>query len=324
MTDTRQLIARLLTWTLLLLVVHTIVVYSWSIADPVAASQWGSNRIRTERVLYDLRPSDCVLVGSSLSANIDFTRDTPASDLPRVLNMAYAGGSPLTGMQVVAAADTLPACLLVESNLAYKPADSETVRSAYHPLWYPLKKQIRNLRHENQPLNLLLSYIKTLTTSSRQTAGTVVVEPHVNQTSSTLPGTLPGQSPAIGTTNETPPVIHNPMAEQRVKSMNLTAESYLQQGTQAMASLASELEARGTRVIFFEMPGEVLVRQSDYYKRLHAHFERVFNDIATSTASTFMVHRIDIGPVRTNDGIHLTASYLQKIPAQIYSLIRNG
>jgi hypothetical protein len=66
---------------------------------------------------------DVVLVGSSLT----FRLSEEYFETPRLRNLALAGGSPLTGLEIIAHQSQLPKIILVETNILSRPADDVLV-----------------------------------------------------------------------------------------------------------------------------------------------------------------------------------------------------
>jgi hypothetical protein len=66
---------------------------------------------------------DIVLVGSSVT----FRLSEPYFSTPRLRNLAIAGGSPMTGLEIVAARSRLPKLILVEANILSRAADASLV-----------------------------------------------------------------------------------------------------------------------------------------------------------------------------------------------------
>ncbi|MDC0435376.1 hypothetical protein OAM69_07055, partial [bacterium] len=126
-----------LLWLVLLTGAHLSIVLLWQRDDAVTASQWGDNRIRTERFLYEWDEKDCVLVGSSMSANLPALMKNPIPVMPDIRVMAYAAGSAIDGLEVIVASDKAPRCVLVEANLSYKEQDDDFIRDTFNPFWHP-------------------------------------------------------------------------------------------------------------------------------------------------------------------------------------------
>jgi hypothetical protein len=99
------------------------------------ATAWFGNHLQTPAVTtrdgtlitlnrYAKEPiPDIVLVGSSLS----FRLKEEYFATPRVRNLALAGGSPVTGLEIVANQQRLPRLVLIEANVLSRPTDAGLV-----------------------------------------------------------------------------------------------------------------------------------------------------------------------------------------------------
>ena len=106
---------------------------------------------------------DVVLLGSSLT----FRLKEEYFATPRLRNLALAGGSPVTGLEIVANQPRLPGIILVEANVLTRPADAALVerysRGNTEPLFFrPVRAAVAAyeqrlhapLAHEQVALNL--------------------------------------------------------------------------------------------------------------------------------------------------------------------------
>ncbi len=111
-------------------------------------------------------------------------------------------------------------------------------------------------------------------------------------------------------------------AMERFRGLKQISDESIETGAQSMFELADQIEAKGTKVIFFEMPGESLVRSSRYYQLLRAQLgEPIGPSSVAKTHLNRRLHRLDIGSVNTADGIHLDSSALNLVPHELFSLI---
>ncbi|WP_439394863.1 hypothetical protein ACRQ5Q_37580 [Bradyrhizobium sp. PMVTL-01] len=96
--------------------------------------------IALNRYVHEPAP-DIVLVGSSLTWRL---REEYFS-LPRIRNLALAGGSPLTGLEIVARQPNLPKIVLIETNFLTREADGALVESfsGGAPADVPLLRPVR-------------------------------------------------------------------------------------------------------------------------------------------------------------------------------------
>jgi hypothetical protein len=88
---------------------------------PAATTRDGT-LITLSRYLREPVP-DIVLVGSSIT----FRLKEEYFATPRLRNLALAGGSPVTGLEIVANQPQLPGVILVEANVLARPADAALV-----------------------------------------------------------------------------------------------------------------------------------------------------------------------------------------------------
>jgi hypothetical protein len=84
---------------------------------PTTTTRDGS-MVTLNRYAQELIP-DVVLVGSSLT----FRLSEPFFSTPRLRNLALAGGSPITGLEIVASRSQLPKLILVEANVLSRSTD---------------------------------------------------------------------------------------------------------------------------------------------------------------------------------------------------------
>ena len=304
----RHTVIKTLLWLVFLTGVHLSIVLLWQRDDPVTASQWGDNRIRTERFLYEWDQKDCVLVGSSMSANLPALMKNPVGEMPDIRVMAYAAGSAIDGLEVIVESDKSPRCVLVEANLSYKEQDDDFISDTFHPIWHPVKRYVASFRYENYPLNLFLTFVKSLTTNNADDGLSQAPEIADDTIDTTVPDEPVKSAPAR-------------LIQERIEGLAWADEQHLARGVNAQLAMADLLNQRGTTVLFFVMPGEPEVRASNYYKILGDVFAQAGFTSETDAHVEHSLYDIDIGPVGTNDGIHLNRQSLQKIPEQLFKLL---
>jgi hypothetical protein len=104
------------------------------------------NRYVRERV------PDVVLVGSSLT----FRLKEEYFAIPRLRNLALAGGSPVTGLEIVAGRPRIPSLILVEANVLSRATDAEVVEryssGSGEPLFFrPLRAAVAAYENSRHP-----------------------------------------------------------------------------------------------------------------------------------------------------------------------------
>jgi len=97
-----------------------------ALQQPAVTTRDGS-LVTLNRYVREPRP-DIVLVGSSVSWRLK----EEYFSLPRVRNLALAGGSPVTGLEIVARQASLPKTVLIETNVLSRETDGALVERFSH------------------------------------------------------------------------------------------------------------------------------------------------------------------------------------------------
>ncbi|MCK1655072.1 hypothetical protein IVA88_27020 [Bradyrhizobium sp. 149] len=106
---------------LLLACAFTTARFGSALQQPAVTTRGGS-LISLNRYVQDPTP-DIVLVGSSIAWRLKEEYFSP----PRVRNLALAGGSPVTGLEIVANRPNLPKIVLIETNILTRESDSALI-----------------------------------------------------------------------------------------------------------------------------------------------------------------------------------------------------
>lgn len=276
-----------------LVVAHHLLSVGWSRSSPKAASQWGQNLIASESVAYDATPADCVLVGTSLTVAIELGDGTPDNGAPRFFNLAYAGGSLSTGLSLIEAAELVPRCVVVETNFLGSPLDQSHLDAIFHPVWQPLKKVLPGMKHENQPLNMLLTAARSFS----------------------------GQSAAPLTLRKSPDRSNDPVYQARLRGQldfhDTISVQRVQQQALHLGKAVRSLAQRGSKVFLLQMPVAAEVEAHPHYGVVKSALER--QDFAQQANIDF-VH-IQAKGLATTDGIHLDRASLQVVERELLEAV---
>ncbi len=260
-----------------LFVLHHLLSAGWHRADPKAASQWGQNLIASESLVYEATPADCVIVGTSLSVALDLGRHAMSEEAPRFFNLAYAGGSLSTGLALIEASGLVPRCLVIETNFLGQPLDQTHIDAVLHPIWYPLKKMLPGFKHQNQPLNQLLTLMRLF-----------------KPPAASLP------EPVIR-----PDLTNNAVYQTRLRGQLVFHDSLkpldVLRQAEHLGRSARILASKGTQVFFLEMPVALEINA-------HPHYEVVRTALAQQNLMGHRnIHAVEIESqtLITTDGIHL-------------------
>lgn len=113
-------------------------------------SQWQNNLITAQRYTLANPPPDVVLVGSSLAAQMAKKKLEP-----EIFNLAFAGGSAFTGLELIQAAKHKPKLVIIEMNVLWKKADPAIIENVSRPVLASLRSQAPVFQEQWQPANLL-------------------------------------------------------------------------------------------------------------------------------------------------------------------------
>jgi hypothetical protein len=103
------------------------------------------NRIMAERYVYGATPA-AVLVGSSLGHNI--ARYLPSD----FYGMAFSGGSPITGAEIILRKPLRPRVVVVETNVMERPRDQSLVDRIFDEPGYTVRRILPGFRAESRPV----------------------------------------------------------------------------------------------------------------------------------------------------------------------------
>lgn len=239
-----------------------------ALQQPAVTTRDGSlvtlNRYMREEV------PDIVLVGSSVTWRLKEEYFT----LPRVRNLALAGGSPVTGLEIVAAQPRLPKLVLVESNILTRETDAALVArfsggSAAQALWL-------------RPVRSLVAALETWTHAPP------------NQTQARAE-----QQRLLG---QPPDTFDNRVYRDRaVAQMNEgDAAAPVRANVLRIRQLIEEIERRGSRVRLIHIPFEPEIERS----RLVASSQQIVR-AAFPDDATWLTIDPPHGELRWADGVHL-------------------
>jgi hypothetical protein len=212
---------------------------------------------------------DIVLLGSSLT----FRLKEEYFAAPRLRNLALAGGSPVTGLEIVASQPNLPRLILIEANVMNRPTDTVVVerysRGASEPLFFrPVRAAVAAyeqrlhtpLAHEQVALNLR---------------------------------TLVGQPPSdFDSRSYTERALQQFNAEDPADATRVNVKR--------MEQLIQEMEQRGARVLLFELPYSEPIEGSQFTKTTREIVHSAFPD-----PRRWLNIDVNRNELRWADGVHL-------------------
>ncbi len=270
------MIKKALFTTLVLLVAHGLFV---RLAQPdwsKGQNQMQTNLIKAQNFLYEADKPQAVIVGSSLSARID---ESLLSD--GFTNLAMSGMSLYDGLKVVLQKSALPASICIETNLITRGPSQDFENSLFSPVMYPLRDWIPGFREKNQPVGLttgfILNKLKTAKAEGKM---------------------APSVSDADKEKQD--PVFAKVLQMAREDKETLPDTQLLAERVTALTGLVRQLEEKGVRIYFFEMPINKGLCDAAFPNHIREQMETHF----PPSQYTYLP-KPDCNSYNTTDGAHL-------------------
>jgi hypothetical protein len=213
---------------------------------------------------------DVVLVGSSLT----FRLKEEYFETPGLRNLALAGGSVLTGLEVVANQRQLPKLVIVETNILSRPADPALVT--------------RFSANENREV-LFLRPIRTAIAAYENWMHAPITHTQVKAQLTRLLDQPPGNF-------DNRVYLERAVQEMEAEDPSAAATT----GVEAIGRLIDRLERRGARVLLMEMPYAAPIEASRYVKITREIVHRAFPN-----QRRWMPIDVERKELRWSDGVHL-------------------
>jgi len=133
-------------------------VFVFFVKEDISHAQYNyqENVIKADKYLFNKTVPHAIILGSSLSGRI-----VPDS-LPGIYNLALYGMGPFDGANILLKKDAIPAIILIETNLFYKPANENFKKSFDNNTMLFLKGKLPALRDEYQPVGISYGFIKKM------------------------------------------------------------------------------------------------------------------------------------------------------------------
>jgi len=122
----------------------------------VMLNQWQGNMVAAQDYIYDNPDRPVVIVGSSLAAKLDMEYLGPD-----YWNLAFAGGSVSTGLEIIARSGARPKIICVEANI-FRDTDEKMIKDLFTPIVWEWKKHIPSLRLKYQPFTIAYNLVNRL------------------------------------------------------------------------------------------------------------------------------------------------------------------
>lgn len=229
----------------------------------IGTHQWQENQIRAHQFLYE-KISDTVIVGTSLSARILL------DSLKTVSSCAFSACVVEDGLRLILSKEETPRYVLIETNYMLRPSNGEILKANTQGPLPVLRRFIPLLREQNSPI-CLLGYC-------------------------CLQGALvPSETIDMDRLQKN---ITNRISEDNTHILN---EKQLEERIQTIKSLVSKIEARGAKIVLFEMP------LNDNLRHVSSNEQTRQAVVGIFPQNKYVYLPNDTSSYLTNDGEHLDA-----------------
>ncbi len=112
-------------------------------------NQYQSNFIFAQNFIYEKEKPSQLVVGSSMARRMKFKKEDD------VYNLAFGGGGPLTGLEIIRRSGYVPKSIYIESNVFTMGIDEKFLDHLFPPLLTALRGTIIALQEKYQILNIV-------------------------------------------------------------------------------------------------------------------------------------------------------------------------
>lgn len=242
--------------------IHAVVTYLLPSLG-MATNQWQDNMVKAQHFLYD-EDADTAMIGTSLSARI-----LPDS-IPSVRSVAFGGCAVEDGLRLILSKPKVPHCVLVETNLFLRNGNEELVEKMTKGIIPQVKRWIPSLRESNEPICLLSGLMIKAAGINPQAAAMTVDMEQLKES------------------------IKRHLADDKSLS-----DTELAQRMETIKPLLIQLEQKGTKLIFFEMP----IHQELYHLKELEQTRQAVRKAFPKTRYAYLPN--DTTTYLTTDGLHL-------------------
>ncbi|GAB4000995.1 hypothetical protein GCM10028807_55830 [Spirosoma daeguense] len=245
------------------------------------------NTVKAEEFLYENgAQADTIIVGSSMSNRLLF--DSLPGHLGHYYNLSLEGMTSVDGLHLIAHSASRPKLILVEINTLDRSPDTTFFAKFVEPGWSQIRQYVPFMRLKYQPVGVMKALLRDWRGGGAsdeivETVDTAFVTRLVQK--------------RLAQTNDKP-------EDKALRATIEDANTYVQM-----------LRKEGTQLIFFEMPTDPRIRNSNVSKRLRELVSEQF------PASDFRHIPFPDDTYQTTDGVHLPRAECVRYTRYLYKHI---
>jgi len=198
----------------------------------ITQSQWQDNMAKAQEYPLAKPSKQGVIVGSSLAERLSTT-----SLQTDFYNLSMSGEGPFTGLEIIRRNAIRPGVVLIETNLLLREENTDVLGSAFCPVISQLRPVAPGLLERYHPANFIAGKV-----------GEKLVHWSLDATQWLCP------KPKPKATEDAESVFEKVLAIHKAEYEILPKPGQIEQQIKKLKAFVADLEARGTRCVFVEMP----------------------------------------------------------------------
>ncbi len=264
-----------------LFVIYNIFLFFNKVAWHSTQSQFQGSVIKSDRYIDDPNTPQAVVVGTSLSSMI------VDDSIPGLYNLSMPGMALFDGCHILFKRKTIPPAVFIEVNYFYKDENKSFTSSFDSKIESFSKAHLLALRDENQPVGIIRHFFW------------LRGHPGGNVVHNTI---LPQQ-------------VLQELVKNHKKDYIHPDDKLISNGLLQLKATVSQIQARGSKVYFFEMPTDTSLEQLPLAVKVRQLITTTFADIPFLPIPKQVFSTIDGIHLNGNDAVEYTRyfkSYVQK------------
>ena len=263
-SNSKQFLLKSALLFVLLAVLYTIAVAVLKPESTFVQNQYQGNFIFAQDFIYLKEKPSNIIVGSSMATRMKFKKED------KVYNLAFGGGGPLTGLEIIRRSGFVPKVIYIESNVFAMDVDESFLDKLFTPVLFELRGKIIAFQEKYQVLNIVGSIIYSFAGRSQ--------EEKLHQE------------------------VDKALLDKLVDS-TLTSPQKFKINKAIHSKWHNNIEyfkEKGTKLVFFEMPNDSRLVKTEERNALRIFIKTEFPVI------TYVEENNSDDSYKTADGIHLT------------------
>lgn len=254
-------------------------------------NQSNGNVIKAEGFLFDKKQGNLgnVILGSSLSARLNFE-----SSLVPSINLAFGGLSALDGLWLLKAKKCAISNLYIEVNTLNRPANIQFYEEIFSPIKYNLRLLSPVFQTRYQPVGVIKALMKYRKKSIKYSHLNLSIIKDVELDSN---------------------VVNQIKLDHNVKPQ----KDVIRRNIETLKAACNLLELKGSKIIFFQMPLDASICQTEESIFLINELVRVF-----PKNKYLYIPQPNCSEYNTVDGIHLTSQSANKYVNYFVKVLNNN